>query len=187
MEYYYKREFLRDWFERNKKSVTKKEMMQVMGTTSANNLQVWMLEKKPPELKPGQTDTGDRDWLPLRCILRLCSRYDLKISDFIGGAEDIKVSRRRKVAADSPDVEMQLRLAATRQELAETRLDYEQRMNALHARYEEREDMIRKGYDDTIRRLLSRIPAAERQEWPHTGTVSDDGGVYGQTEGEKGL
>jgi ribosomal 50S subunit-associated protein YjgA (DUF615 family) len=81
---------------------------------------------------------------------------------------------------------MQLQLAATKQELAETRLDYEQRMNALHARYEEREDMIRKGYDDTIRRLLSRIPAAERQEWPHT-AVSDDGGVYGQTEGAKGL
>lgn len=152
MEYYYKREFLRDWFERNKKSVTKKEMMQVMGTTSANNLQVWMLEKKPPELKPGQTDTGDRDWLPLRCILRLCNHYGLKISNFIINAEEPAPQKGRK------DNRQQLEIAAMKNELLQAKLDHQEEINAIHAKYLEREDRIREQYDKTIQELLKRLP-----------------------------
>ena len=95
MDYHYKKEFFRDWYARNKGKITKKEILQVIRTTSANNLQIWMLEKEPAPMKDGQTDTGDRDWLPLRCILRLCNHYGLRLSDFIENAEEPRQRKRQ--------------------------------------------------------------------------------------------
>lgn len=184
MDYHYKKEFFRDWYARNKGKITKKEILQVIRTTSANNLQIWMLEKEPAPMKDGQTDTGDRDWLPLRCILRLCSHYDLKLSDFIEGAEDIKPKPRKKAQENAEITELQLKLAAAKQKLAEAKLDYEREINAIHAKYREREDNIRKGYDETIQKLLSRVPEQQQKEWPHM-PVNDDA-IYGQTDGKKG-
>lgn len=183
MDYCYKKTFFRDWYQANKKEVKKTELMQVLRTSSGNNLNTWLLEKELPPLKDGQPDTGDRDWLPLRCILRLCAYYDLKLSDFIEGAEDIKPRKKAKTGA--ANTELQLKLAAANQELAETKLDYEREINAIHASYREREDSIRKGYDETIAKLISRLPDHEQKDWLHM-TVNDDGGLYSQTDGKKG-
>ena len=95
MAYNYKKEFFRDWYEKNKKSIRKEDLKIVLKTSSANNLQYWLLEKPLPPLKEGQPDTGDRDWLPLRCILRLCNHYGLRLSDFIENAEEPRQRKRQ--------------------------------------------------------------------------------------------
>ena len=96
MAYNYNKEFFRDWFKRMKGKVRKEDLKRVLRTSSANNIQLWLLEKEPPPLKEGQTDTGDRDWLPLRCILYLCNEYGLKISDFIEDAEEPAPAKKRR-------------------------------------------------------------------------------------------
>ena len=136
MAYEYNKKFFRDWFEREK--IKKKDLLQVIQTSSANNLQIWLLEREPTPLKEGQTDTGDRDWLPLRCILRLCNHYGLKISNFIINAEEPAPQKGRK------DNRQQLEIAAMKNELLQAKLDHQEEINAIHAKYLEREDRIRK-------------------------------------------
>ena len=150
MAYEYNKKFFRDWFEREK--IKKKDLLQVIQTSSANNLQIWLLEREPTPLKEGQTDTGDRDWLPLRCILRLCNHYGLKISNFIINAEEPAPQKGRK------DNRQQLEIAAMKNELLQAKLDHQEEINAIHAKYLEREDRIRKQYDKTIQELLKRLP-----------------------------
>lgn len=150
MAYEYNKKFFRDWFEREK--IKKKDLLQVIKTSSANNLQIWLLEKEPAPLKEGQTDTGDRDWLPLRCILHLCNHYGLKISDFIINAEEPTAHKIRK------DHRQQLEIAAIKNELLQAKLDHQEELNAVHAEYREREDRIREQYDKTIQELLKRLP-----------------------------
>ena len=150
MAYEYNKKFLRDWFEREK--IKKKDLLQVIQTSSANNLQIWLLEREPTPLKEGQTDTGDRDWLPLRCILRLCNHYGLKISNFIINAEEPAPQKGRK------DNRQQLEIAAMKNELLQAKLDHQEEINAIHAKYLEREDRIREQYDKTIQELLKRLP-----------------------------
>ena len=99
MAYFYKKEFFRDWYAKNRREVKKEDLKVVLGTSSGNSLQYWLLEKDLPPLADGKTDTGDRDWLPLRCILRLCNRYGLRISDFIGNAEEPDVTAVKRRAA----------------------------------------------------------------------------------------
>ena len=102
MAYYYKKEFFRDWFDKNNRPGLKEELKDVLGTSSGNSLQYWLLQKEPPKLNDPTKDTGDRDWLPLRCILRLLNHYpDLKLSDFIEGAENFKSKKQKVVKADS--------------------------------------------------------------------------------------
>jgi len=99
MAYFYKKEFFRDWYAKNRREVKKEDLKVVLGTSSGNSLQYWLLERELPPLAAGKTDTGDRDWLPLRCILRLCNKYGLRLSDFIGNAEEPEptaVKRRTK-------------------------------------------------------------------------------------------
>ena len=153
MAYKYNKEFFRQWFEREK--IKKKDLLQVIKTSSANNLQIWLLEKEPAPLKEGQTDTGDRDWLPLRCILHLCNHYGLKISDFIVNAEEPAPQKGRK------DTRQQQELAALKMELLQARLDHQEELNAVHAEYREREDRIREQYDKTIQELLRRLTAGQ--------------------------
>lgn len=150
MAYEYNKKFFRDWFEREK--IKKKDLLQVIQTSSANNLQIWLLEREPTPLKEGQTDTGDRDWLPLRCILRLCNHYGLKISNFIINAEEPAPQKGRK------DNRQQLEIAAMKNELLQAKLDHQEEINAIHAKYLEREDRIREQYDKTIQELLKRLP-----------------------------
>lgn len=150
MAYEYNKKFFRDWFEREK--IKKKDLLQVIQTSSANNLQIWLLEREPAQLKEGQTDTGDRDWLPLRCILRLCNHYGLKISNFIINAEEPAPQKGRK------DNRQQLEIAAMKNELLQAKLDHQEEINAIHAKYLEREDRIREQYDKTIQELLKRLP-----------------------------
>lgn len=150
MAYEYNKKFFRDWFEREK--IKKKDLLQVIQTSSANNLQIWLLEREPAPLKEGQTDTGDRDWLPLRCILRLCNHYGLKISNFIINAEEPAPQKGRK------DNRQQLEIAAMKNELLQAKLDHQEEINAIHAKYMEREDRIREQYDKTIQELMKRLP-----------------------------
>jgi len=150
MAYEYNKKFFRDWFEREK--IKKKDLLQVIQTSSANNLQIWLLEREPTPLKEGQTDTGDRDWLPLRCILRLCNHYGLKISNFIINAEEPAPQKGRK------DNRQQLEIAAMKNELLQAKLDHQEEINAIHAKYLEREDRIREQYEKTIQELLKRLP-----------------------------
>ena len=150
MAYEYNKKFFRDWFEREK--IKKKDLLQVIKTSSANNLQIWLLEKEPAPLKEGQTDTGDRDWLPLRCILHLCNHYGLKSSKFIINAEEPAPQKGRK------DNRQQLEIAAMKNELLQAKLDHQEELNAVHAEYREREDRIREQYDKTIQELLKRLP-----------------------------
>ena len=150
MAYEYNKKFFRDWFEREK--IKKKDLLQVIQTSSANNLQIWLLEREPTPLKEGQTDTGDRDWLPLRCILRLCNHYGLKISNFIINAEEPAPQKGRK------DNRQQLEIATMKNELLQAKLDHQEEINAIHAKYLEREDRIREQYEKTIQELLKRLP-----------------------------
>jgi len=150
MAYEYNKKFFRDWFEREK--IKKKDLLQVIQTSSANNLQIWLLEREPTPLKEGQTDTGDRDWLPLRCILRLCNHYGLKISNFIINAEEPAPQKGRK------DNRQQLEIAAMKNELLQAKLDHQEEINAIHAKYLDREDRIREQYEKTIQELLKRLP-----------------------------
>lgn len=105
MAYKYKKEFFRDWYIKMKGKVKKEDLKRVLRTSSANNIQLWLLEKDPPPLKEGQTDTGDRDWLPLRCILHLCNEYGLKISDFIEDADEPGKPKRRTESREQRQLE----------------------------------------------------------------------------------
>ncbi len=52
-------------------------------------------------------------------------------------------------------------IAVLKNELQQARSAYEQDINALHASYREREDQIRKNYDQTIKELILRIPLTQ--------------------------
>ena len=43
-------------------------------------------------------------------------------------------------------------------ELLQAKLDHQEEINAIHAKYLEREDRIREQYDKTIQELLKRLP-----------------------------
>lgn len=68
--------------------------------------------------------------------------------------------------------ELRARLAAATHELLQTQLEHEKELNALRAKYEEREDRIREGYDHTIQTLAERIPPAQS-----TVVVKDQKGI----------
>lgn len=101
--YRYKKEFFPQWFEENK--VKKEEIKRVLNTSSGNNLQIWLGEREPKPLQDPSKDTGDRAWLPLRHILKLCNHYDLSLSDFIENAEEPEANPCR--ASATPSIQQQ--------------------------------------------------------------------------------
>lgn len=85
--------------------------------------------------------------------------------------------------------ELKAENAALKHELLQTQLEHEKELNALRAKYEEREDRIREGYDHTIRTLAERIPPAQStvvvkdQKGTLTGlAVNDDNSAEAQRE-----
>lgn len=133
MVYRYKKEFLRDFFY--KKKMKKKDLMHILDTSSANNVNVWLLERAPLPLKEGQKDTGDREWLPLRCIIYLLNRFpELRISDFIEGVED------------PPQIEK-----------VKYELEYQRNINKLCEKNRDREDHIRAQYEQKIAQYERKI------------------------------
>lgn len=102
--YKYKKEFFAEWKTRNK--IKPEEIKRVLKTSSGNNLQLWLGEREPKPLKDPTKDTGDRAWLPLRHILKLCNHYGLALSDFIENAEEPEAKPR--LASATPSIQQQL-------------------------------------------------------------------------------
>ena len=166
MGYYYKKEFFREWYEANSATVTKEALKVVLGTSSNNNLQYWLGEKELPALKSSRRiDDSDRGMLPLRCILRLCNHYGLHLSDFIGNAEEPKSDLRgRPSAREMKKDELVTKLSAVEKELTDERLNHAMEVNAINAKFQEREDRIRADYDRKIQMLIERIPKAAHRD-----------------------
>lgn len=157
--YSYKKEFFKNWFEKKNKTLTKAKLGNVLGTSPMNSLQYWLLEKELPPLKDPSKDTGDRDWLPVRCILLLCNYFpDLKLSDFIENAEDVVIKRKANTQEKGDK--------ATRLELLEEKLAHQQDMNALQQKMLEREKELQDSYErrmTELRQTMQRTIDAQLQ------------------------
>lgn len=103
MAYRYKKEFFGEWLRGS--NIRREEIKQVLGSSNGNNLQVWLGERDPEPLKDAAKDTGDRAWLPLRHILKLCNHYGLHLSDFIENAEEPPVRQRRGPKTEEDTIE----------------------------------------------------------------------------------
>ena len=120
---------------------------------SPDKIRIWAGEKALPKVNNEKLKEEDRGWIPLKHILRLCNHYDLKLSDFIGNAEEPTPQNVRKKSRQ------QLEMTAMKNELLQARLDHQEELNAVHAEYREREDRIRAQYNRTIQELLKRLPS----------------------------
>lgn len=159
MSLYFKKEFLGEWMKSRK--ITSYAMMNILGLKSVNHIEIWAGIKPPA---PTQKPKEDQGWLPLVHILKIINRYpdDVKLSDFIGNAEDITPTRSRQVKADIKLLhELQQEVADLRQELLTSRLNHLEEIRTIETKYREREDRIRDQYDATIQRLISRVDNTE--------------------------
>ena len=159
MGLYFKKEFLGQWMK--SRGITSYAMKEILGLKSVNHIEVWAGIKPPP---PANKPKEDQGWLPLIHILKIINRFpdDVKLSDFIGNAEDITPTRSRQVKADIAKMQRQQEeLSALREQLLKSRLDHLEEIRAIETKYREREDRIREQYDTTIQRLLSRVADIE--------------------------
>ncbi len=151
MAYFYKKDFFGKW--KRKYGISTSELTRVLDFNSPDKIRIWAGEKALPKVNNEKLKEEDRGWIPLKHILRLCNHYDLKLSDFIGNAEEPTPQNVRKKSRQ------QLELTAMKNELLQARLDHQEELNAVHAEYREREDRIRAQYNRTIQELLKRLPS----------------------------
>ena len=150
MAYTYKKDFFGKW--KRQHGISTSELTRVLNFNSPDKIRIWAGEKALPEVNNEKLKEEDRGWIPLKHILKLCNHYGLKLSDFIGNAEEPAPQKGKK------DTRQQEELAAVKLELLQARLDHQEELNAVHAEYREREDRIREQYDKTIQDLLRRLP-----------------------------
>ena len=151
MAYFYKKDFFGKW--KRKYGISTSELTRVLDLNSPDKIRIWAGEKALPKVNNEKLKEEDRGWIPLKHILRLCNHYDLKLSDFIGNAEEPTPQNVRKKSRQ------QLEMTAMKNELLQARLDHQEELNAVHAEYREREDRIRAQYNRTIQELLKRLPS----------------------------
>lgn len=117
-------------------------------------------------------DTGKP--LKLECMINLVNHFeDVQLSDFFIYEDTfesvditpqvqkgvLRKSNKRTMKETNSDTDnIAATIAVLKNELQQARSAYEQDINALHASYREREDQIRKNYDQTIKELILRIP-----------------------------
>ena len=203
--YKYKKEFFATFMQKNK--IRREEIKRVLGTSSGNNLQLWLGEREPEPLQDPSKDTGDRAWLPLRHILKLCNHYGLHLSDFIENAEEPEVKQRRQ--ATRTTTSQDLRTAAIQQQLMQQRIDHLQEVATLREQQRQREEAIKekitqdyeKRMDDlrrqmetvitsqaeTIQSLREQISVLRREEWERANPPGYASEPLPQQEAEKSM
>lgn len=137
--YKYKKDFFGEWVRRNK--IKREEIKRVLGTSSGNNLQLWLGEKEPKPLQDITKDTDDRAWLPLRHILKICNHYGLRLADFIENADEPESRPRRPQTKTTTDSD--LRQASATQQLMQQRIDHLQEIAALKEQHQQMEQQIK--------------------------------------------
>ena len=158
MAYFYKKDFFGKW--KKQKGVSTQELTRVLDFNSPDKIRIWAGEKALPEVSNGKLRDEDRGWIPLKHILRLCNHYGLKLSDFIGNAEEPEPQRQRKQGGSNKELE------AMKTRMLEMELEYTKKINALHQEYKA-----------TIQDLMKRIPEADIRQRTRVGTLMASEGL----------
>ena len=158
MAYFYKKDFFGKW--KKQKGVSTQELTRVLDFNSPDKIRIWAGEKALPEVSNGKLRDEDRGWIPLKHILRLCNHYGLKLSDFIGNAEEPEPQKQRKQGGNNKELE------AMKTRMLEMELEYTKKINALHQEYKA-----------TIQDLMKRIPEADSRQRTRVGTLMASEGL----------
>lgn len=144
-KYEYNVEFLRSWMEQNKKM--KKDVLEILDIQSYEMVRRW---------REGEAQMKTEN------ILSFCNATGISPAKFF--LEDgHALSPDPEWLAGANSTNDNVSETALRQELLQIRLEHQMELNALQNKYQEREDRIRKDYDDKIQRLIDRIPKAKSQ------------------------
>lgn len=171
--YKYKKEFFAEWMTKNK--IKREEIKRVLNTSSGNNLQLWLGEREPEPLQDPTKDTGDRAWLPLRHILKLCNHYGLLLSDFIENAEEPEVKQRRTSTKTTNAT-----AAPLQQQLLQERIDHlQETKNHL--------ETIISTQAETIQSLREQLAVLRRDEWDRNNKPNYVSEPLQQPEAEKSV
>ena len=158
--------FLRRWMDENRKR--QKDILGYVDIKSYEMTRRWV---------EGEVAMG------IDNILKFCNATGVSPTRFFteDGHELLPEGMTVGAAAVTDD----LPPSALRYELMKQKLDHELELNALHARYQEREDRIRADYDQKMQALIARIPEAKRNDvWEPAQRdlrASDDDGEYANT------
>lgn len=155
MGYFYKKDFFGKWKREN--GISTAELTRVLDFNSPDKIRIWAGEKELPEVTNVRLKEEDRGWIPLKHIIRLCNHYGLKLSDFIGNAEEPSPQKRGK-----SDQRLQQEIDALRNDMLEAELQHIKDINDIH-----------KDYKRTIDELMKKIPEVQAKDRPRGVSVPE--------------
>lgn len=132
--YTYNADFLEKWFRSSGVTLT-----QLMKDLNVNNtsLKRWMTDKSNP--------------LPVEKMVLLCNIYDIDLSEFFfEDGRPAHIRRQRSRETGSPPHGQPAPPAITKEELLQLKLDHLQEVQRIQKDAREREDAIRKDYEQRI-------------------------------------
>lgn len=167
-----------------RKGLSAYALKDVLGIKSVNHIDVWSGKKPLPELERPKEDQG---WLPLVHILKICNTYpnDVTLGDFIEGADEDVLQEKcqpEQVAASHQHIideknreittlqqkimELKELVAELRTEMANQLLASEKTIgqvkDQMREKMTEREDKIRREYDEKVMEVIKSFAAAQR-------------------------